>query len=85
MLNGNCTELHAVDSTRAAVPSFVFIFNQDYFFLFSYQFASCKQVHKDPSFGEIRVRMNISRRGDASILRCFGANSFRSSQSLAMP
>lgn len=41
---------------------FVFVFNQDYFFLFSYKFASCKQVHKDPSFGEIRVRVNTSAR-----------------------
>lgn len=59
----SCTEPHAVRTAHGGRSQrFVFIFNQDYFFLFSYKFASCKQVHKDPSFGEIRVRMNINAR-----------------------
>lgn len=46
---------------RAAGPSVScsFLIKTIFFFLFSYKFASCKQVHKDPSFGEIRVRMSF--------------------------
>lgn len=72
--------------TQTSYQRFLFIFNQDSPpTLFSYKFACCKQVCKDPFFGEIRVRMNTLRQGDASILRCFGANSFSHCQPLAMP
>lgn len=72
--------------TQTSYQRFLFIFNQDSPpTLFSYKFACCKQVCKDPFFGEIRVRMNTLRQGDASILRCFGANSFSRCQPLAMP
>lgn len=42
------------------------------------------KLPEDPSFGEIRVRMNILRQGDASIFRCFGEDAF-AVPALAMP
>lgn len=81
-----CTDLLAIRRHTTSYQRFLFIFNQDSpLTLFSYKFACCKQVCKDPFFGEIRVRMNTLRQGDASILRCFGANSFSRCQPLAMP
>ncbi|CAI9175098.1 unnamed protein product [Rangifer tarandus platyrhynchus] len=80
------TDLLAIRKHTTRYQRFLFIFNQDSPpTLFSYKFACCKQVCKDPFFGEIRVRMNTLRQGDASILRCFGANSFSHCQPLAMP
>ena len=63
--------------TRSGYQRLLFVFHQDSPRPpISYKFASCKQVRKDPAFGEIRDRVTVSRPGDASIFRCFGANSF---------